>query len=47
MKEECKNCKYYNGCICKRYPPKIVSGMGNTYQPNVSKNGWCGEFKEK
>jgi len=36
----CKRCEFYEGGLCKRYPPKSEF-------PKVKPDDWCGEFKER
>jgi hypothetical protein len=46
--ETCVNCKFYREEECRRYPPQLY--FDGQYDcrafPIVSKNFWCGEYKE-
>jgi hypothetical protein len=49
MLKECKNCKFYDGEQCRRYPAVIIvvdSTPIDTW-PNVDAKDWCGEFSER
>ena len=50
----CRDCKYWGGYLCHRYPPQIVLWpTGNQHPhthltvsefPHVSADDWCGEW---
>jgi len=46
----CANCVYYEGSLCKRYPPTPLlmtpSDIVVSFQPTTRPDNWCGEFRD-
>lgn len=43
----CSNC-FFNKIplnICQRFPPVYIERAGEWKQPNITKDGYCGEWK--
>lgn len=52
MEERCELCRFWierHADIggCRRYPPSFYGIEGDQAFPDVRKDMWCGEFKEK
>jgi hypothetical protein len=46
--QSCKKCRFYfeTGSKCRRFPPTIQSSLACVpNHPEVSADGWCGEYK--
>jgi len=41
MEENCRNCRYYKGEHCNRFPP-VSQGSS---RPCMGEDNWCGEWK--
>lgn len=52
---KCVSCKFFEGGVCRRYPPVLTLWPSGNQQPivyipleswpTVKANDWCGEYK--
>ena len=40
----CDNCRFFDGSLCRRYPPKVIVPSGGMW-PVVMPEDWCGEHQ--